>query len=278
MTTFQRNRTIGRSGYESEAFTLIELLVVVAIIALLLSILLPSLAAARESAKTVVCLNHVRQLAFANQQYSSDNRGLLPHYDRWLWAGVSSETIIAGTLWGERAPSQSNRRPRKNYALNQEIYKCPADRGQRITLAGVSTPILPPVFSYTRNVYVMDVLKDAKKWGGDAVTSGAPTFDYLPIDKPPAPTRTPMYFEEYEHSPMNDGYVLNNQYDFMTERHNRVRSSATGKPGQTVGKATVPYHDMHAETIITRRFNRSTSTSDYRHHMLAPGLPNPYKK
>jgi len=266
-------RASGRGG-----FTLIELLVVIAILALLISILLPSLAAAREQAKTVVCLNHVRQLALANYYYSSDHRGLLPHYDRWLWTGVASEAVIGGTLWGMRAPSQADARPRKNYAKNEEIYKCPADAGLRKTLPGVSEPILPPVFSYTRNVYVMDVMRDSKKWGGETGIGGATTYDYLPFEKPPVPARTPLFFEEYEHSPMNDGFVLNNEYDFLTERHNRVSAPAIGNPGQTVGKASVPYHDLHASTIITKQFNRSSSTSDYRHFFLAPGLPNIYKK
>lgn len=257
-------------------FTLIELLVVVAIIALLLSILLPSLTAAREQAKTVLCLNNVRQLAVANHYYSSDYNGLLPHFDRWLWAGLAEEAIEAGTLWGMRAPSQAAHNPRKNYAMNKEIFKCPADCGERKELPGVSTPILPAVFSYTRNVYVMDVLRDSKKWSGETV-NGVTTYDYLPIDKPPVPTRTPLFFEEYEHSPMNDGYVLNNQYDFMTERHGRTGAPSVWKPGRTEGKAVVPYHDLHAEAIMSKKFNRSTSTSDYRHHFLAPGLPNIYR-
>lgn len=268
----------GRRRLPFGGFTLIEVLVVVAIIALLLAILLPSLAAAREQAKTVLCLNHVRQLAMANYYYSGDHRGLLPHYDQWLWSGVAGEAIEAGTLWGMRAPSQSAHRPRKNYALDKEIYKCPADRGERKVLPGVSNPILPAVFSYTRNVYVMDVLRDTKRWGGETSHTGSTTFDYMPFEKPPVPSRTPLFFEEYEHSPMNDGYVLNNQYDFMTERHNRVGTTGIGNPGRTVGKAVMPYHDLHAEAIMTRKFNRTGGTSDYRHNLLAPGLRNPYKK
>jgi prepilin-type N-terminal cleavage/methylation domain-containing protein len=55
-----------------EGFTLIELLVVVAIIALLISILLPSLGKAREQARTTLCLSRISQLGKAFLLYSSD--------------------------------------------------------------------------------------------------------------------------------------------------------------------------------------------------------------
>ena len=58
----------------ARAFTLIELLVVIAIIALLVSILLPGLAAARDAAKSIVCANTVRQLGLAASGYASDYR------------------------------------------------------------------------------------------------------------------------------------------------------------------------------------------------------------
>lgn len=56
-------------------FTLIELLVVIAIISLLIGILLPSLAGAREAGRGVVCLSNLQQLATASVSYSTANKG-----------------------------------------------------------------------------------------------------------------------------------------------------------------------------------------------------------
>lgn len=62
------------------AFTLIELLVVIAIISLLVSILMPSLSAARERAKTGVCLSNLRRLATGMSLYVSANRDQFPPF------------------------------------------------------------------------------------------------------------------------------------------------------------------------------------------------------
>lgn len=62
----------------SRGFTLIELLVVVAIIALLVSILLPALEGARMQAETVVCATSLRQLSLSLQMYSYDNNNYVP--------------------------------------------------------------------------------------------------------------------------------------------------------------------------------------------------------
>jgi prepilin-type processing-associated H-X9-DG protein len=60
------------------AFSLVELLVVIGIIAILISLLLPSLSRAREQSRRVQCLSNLRQLGIAIVMYTNENQGKLP--------------------------------------------------------------------------------------------------------------------------------------------------------------------------------------------------------
>tara|TARA_B100000941_G_C28411402_1_gene503660 strand:- start:18 stop:797 length:780 start_codon:yes stop_codon:yes gene_type:complete len=77
----------------SNGFTLIELLVVISIISLLISILLPALGAARESARAIKCSGNLRQIGVAEIAYTSEFGDYLPpvrdtatDYTTWDWA------------------------------------------------------------------------------------------------------------------------------------------------------------------------------------------------
>src|ERR1700748_2499684 len=73
-----RSRNMKKIAANMSAFTLVELLVVIGIIALLISILLPSLNRARESAQRVACESQLRQIGLAARTYASENRDALP--------------------------------------------------------------------------------------------------------------------------------------------------------------------------------------------------------
>ncbi len=71
-------------------FTLIELLVVISIIAILISILLPALAKARELANRAVCMANIRGIIQSMITYSQSSSGVLPCTGGGDWDGVTS--------------------------------------------------------------------------------------------------------------------------------------------------------------------------------------------
>lgn len=107
------------------AFTLVELLVVVAIVAMLISLLLPAVHAARGAARRIQCMNNLKQIGIAFHCYLDDHDGRFPR---------SSHSALAfrEIPWGYAIapyidPSVDSKSGALPSGLINGLYRCPDD-------------------------------------------------------------------------------------------------------------------------------------------------------
>lgn len=129
------------------AFSLVELLLVIVIIAMLAALVLPTLGMAKEKAKTVSCLNQLKQFAAATQMYSGDNAGFLVAN---LTDGAGTNTWVLGNMKSSYEATNATLLKQGKlfpYTSQTPLFRCPADNS-------TATPRGLRVRSYAMNSWI----------------------------------------------------------------------------------------------------------------------------
>jgi prepilin-type N-terminal cleavage/methylation domain-containing protein/prepilin-type processing-associated H-X9-DG protein len=228
------------------AFTLIELLVVIAIIALLSSILLPSLAAARRLAQSTVCGAHARGLATALNLYCEDNRGAFFPYKEvtgegvlWYW-GLES----GGGSEGDREIDTSRARLAGYFDAGPSVDVCPAiDRSRgdfkaKFDLAG---------YGYAINRHMIAGASGGRRM--DQITRPSETVawaDSMQINtwQAPASPQRPM---------LEEWYLLDNRATSPATFHFRHEGQCTAAFADgSVGRLSPTWLDSRCDGLVGR--------------------------
>ncbi len=156
-------------------FTLIELLVVIAIVALLLSVLLPALAGAREAGRSAACLSNLRQGAIACRMYADQSKGYGPAIGQ-PYAALPNWALVVQTYAGQAGDS------------GNELYSTR------------SVLVCPSVAAYYRSepmtrTYAMNATGHAGLPGDPDNYDDANHAAYIRFDSVPNPSGTPLLMD-----------------------------------------------------------------------------------
>lgn len=236
-------KRIGIHATARRAFTLIELLVVISIIAILASLLVPTLARGKTQAQQSYCLNNIRQLNLAVAVYAQDNDDYLPYNHG---AGEIKENVDRGILnnWAssvlnwELNPGNTNTHLNTHAALgsyvghNARVFRCPSDRALSEIQRGAGWS------ERSRSISMNAMVGHAGVFLTAAGNTNNPSYhQYRRFGEFSAASEIFVFIEEHPDS-INDGYFLNRAYSYAW---NDLPASYHG------GAANLAYGDGHVE-------------------------------
>ena len=161
------------SRVKTKIFTLIELLIVISIIAILAAMLLPALNKAKEKARSIACVNNLKQLGIAGFQYGNDYAGYFLHYKGAQYVDYhyngrvqSAFTVLSGYLGGPQG-YEANREIANSLGLEAaskqtlRVYMCPNEQnhGNRYVYPSYAFCTNDSV-PYAQAIYKNNVLHD----------------------------------------------------------------------------------------------------------------------
>jgi len=134
-------------------FSIVELLVVVSILVLLIALLLPALGRSRESSREMYCLNNLKHIMAATQNYAGDNDEYMPFPNwgghgvdvgGWQYGGWLYKNLDGALSADEWVPELAKTAVIYPYLDSIKVYRCPNDPPPHLPMAG-------QLSSYTMN-------------------------------------------------------------------------------------------------------------------------------